>query len=70
MELKSEVKIILTIGWQNQHYVLILLQLDLEKVIVYDGIGRIPLDHWCSNVSYVLHRCGLANKSSSFINDI
>ena len=47
MELKSEVKINLTIGWKNQHYVLILLHLDLENVIVYDGLAEY---HWNTGV--------------------
>ena len=44
--LSTEIQQIVYVGNLNGHFVLIHIKLHQIEVIIYDGIGSIPLHHW------------------------
>ena len=66
LELNSEVKQIVSTGFQSSHFVVIHLILDTKAVIIYDGLSPVNVHRWDNHVKYVLTKCGLHSHYDEF----
>lgn len=59
VKLNESVHTIVAVGHSQSHYSLIHINLEKHDVIVFDGIGSIPLSGWFPHVRFILNRCDI-----------